>query len=136
MPSLSHDSFILCLSIAWDCNARITSSRDSFTFCPGDNVTLTCSQSASVHVWQISSSAATFILIPNVARTTSTADGSIIFAIVSTEGGTINSTMAFTASVGVISNGTVVSCSNSTAEPRMTFSETVDIFGEKKVTQC
>ena len=127
----------LCVFIAWDCSAQITSSQGNFTFCPGHSVTLTCSLSGGVHAWQISGSASTFVLVPTVVPMARTADGSIMFNITGVEGGTItSSTMTFTASVSVISNGTWVSCRNSTNEPRVTFNETVVIFGEKMVTQC
>ena len=90
--------------------------------------------SAIAHVWQISGSAATFALVPLSAPISSNADGSIMFAVTGAQGGTVTSTMTFTASVSVISNGTWVACSNTTIEPRMIFNETVDIFGKEMVT--
>ena len=90
-----------------------------------------------MHVWQISGSAAAFTLLLPGIPTTSNIDGSFMFAVSGNETGIItSSTMTFTASVSVISNGTRVSCSNTTIEPRMSFSETVHIFGEEMVTQC
>ena len=66
----------------------------------------------------------------------SDSSGNILFTVAGRSGNILtSSTMTFNASVQVISNGTSVSCGGAMSDmPRVTFDESVEIFGKKVVT--
>ena len=118
------------LSLFTDSNAQLTSSSGIFTFCPEESVTLTCSLSSSLHIWRLSTSTTDIVLVEGLQQEDSS--GNIIFIVTAHTGGTLTmSTMTFTASEDVISNGTSVFCGGASNDnPRVTFNVTVNIFGE------
>ena len=124
------------LSPFTDSNAQLTSSSGIFTFCPQESVTLTCSLSSGLHIWRLSnSSTAPAIVLLEGLHEQKDSSKKIVFNVTAHTGGTLTmSTMSFTASEDVISklNGTSVFCGGANNDnPRDTFTETVNILGEK-----
>ena len=118
-----------------DCNAQLTSSSGRFTFCPGESITLTCSLSSSGHVWRLSTSTTDIILFSGHLENRDSS-GNILFTVTGQAGGNTltRSTMTFTASVDIIINGSSVFCGGAINDmSRVTFNQTVNIFGEKSV---
>ena len=88
--------------------AQLISSSGSFTFCPGDRVTLTCSLSSSGHTWQLPTSTTTIILFSGQLNN---ALGNIMFSVAGQDSGNVtSSTMTFTAAVDAVSNGSWIFC--------------------------
>ena len=97
-------------------------------------MTLTCSLSSSLHIWRSSNSTTDIVLLKGL-ESQEDSSKKIVFNVTAHTGGTLTmSTMSFTASEVVISklNGTSVFCGGSNDDiPRVTFTETVNILGEK-----
>ena len=118
MTLLTHNGG---LSLFTDSNAQLTSSSGRFSFCREESVTLTCSLSSSLHIWRLSTSTTDIVLLEGLLQQRDSS-GNIVFIVTAHTGGTLTmSTMTFTASEDVISNGTSVFCGGASDNPRVTF---------------
>ena len=134
-PSWTLHFIIFCIISAgsWG-SAQLTSSLGRFTFCPGENVTVSCNLSSTQnHVWDVVGLVEQRVLVPEQLGVAVTV-ANFIFCVTSTgdNGAVTGSTLTFVAITDVIANGTEIRCNNNveTVPGRQTEMETVNIFGE------